>query len=319
MRFVKRYGLSLGSLLVIFIQSVLFYQHLVGSYVIPHQTLGETLGKAIVWGLIAFFVMGSLRKRWERKKFEFYMSCFATAFVLCAFGAMIEVHRQTYYINNFQQELVRLGRGEVDTSETAHEYSAKKYGELAQILQIIRHSCEVSAKIGSQIEAAGLALGDIASPAQLCNRENILRAKERVANFIDVLNQCERKHYKELARVEEKFHKILPGKDRVTMRVLKAFEEDTRRASELFSGYLQVERECMQGFDDMLSFLFERVGCFLVEEETFFFETDEDIERYSELAEKLMQYGEKEALAVQELAAYHQSVLQKIENENGVR
>lgn len=304
MNFVKKYGLTLASLFILLIWSVFLYKNLVGRYLSPEEKLGATLGKALVYGLIVFLATGFLRKRWGRKRFEFYMACFANTFLLCTFVEIVKAHRHT---DHAQQELVRLASRE---SETSHDDPAKE--DFAQILQIAKSSYEGVEKIILEINGACIPLQDIYSPAQLCNREYILHAKKLVAHFIDVIHRCEKKYYEEIALTEARFHKALPRQDAFTRGFFKGFEESKRKASTLFSHYFQAERDFMQSTDHLLSFLFEKLGCFSVEEETFFFEKDEDAALYDDLVEKLIQHSENEAFVIQELEAYQQSTRQNI-------
>lgn len=316
MKFIKRYWIVICSILVIGFFGFFLHKNFLGHCSSPPEKLGETVGKSLCYALVVFFAASFLRKRWGRKKLEFWILCFSISFSLCATYEVIKINKQTYCLNNYKQELIRLARDSApsSSSKTSNSYTTEKCGDLAELLPIIKHAAEFSEKMAADIAAACNDLENVLTPSYLREYENILQAKEKVIHFLDIINQCEIKYYEEMALMESKIHTAFLGKENLKKQALAGFEKGKQLSSELISEYFQVERNSTQKIKNVLDFLSSKSGTFWEADDIFFFQKDEDAALYIDLLQQVVDQGKEEDIIVQKLEAYRQSAFQRIED-----
>ncbi len=316
MSFVKKYWISICSVLAIGISGFFLYKIFLRCHSCPPEGIGETVGKSLIYALLGFFVATSLRKRWKRKKLEFGILFFAVSFSLCAIYDVIKINGYFCRLNNSKQELVRLMRDTSNSSQSksSNNYTTEQYGDFAELLLIIKQTFESSEKMASEINIALEDCQDILTPTYLSEYENIIQAKDRIANLVEILNQCEKKYHEELASMESKIHKAFLGNEDLKKGVLKGFEEGKQTSSKLHDEYIQIEKKSAQRINDILNFLSARSGTFYEADGAFFFKGDEDVIQYNDLVQKLVEQFKEEEIIIQKLEAHQQSTLQRMEN-----
>ena len=317
MKFVRRYWLGISSVLAISVSGFFLYRSLLGYYSYPSEGIAETLGKSLVYALLGFFVASSLRKRWKRTKLEFLIFCLAASFSVCAIYDSLKASTQTHQLSNSKREIARLANdfsGEKPSQTSVNEYSTEEYGDFSKMLPIIQHSLEFSEKMTSDINAACVGFEDVLSPSYLCKHKNILQAKELVNNFLDTLDDYEKRYKDEFVLMESKIKEAFSGKENLKRSALKGFEKGKAASSKLVSEYFLVERESAQSINNILNFLSSRFGSFWESNGTLIFKKDNDAEMYNSLVQKLITISEKEDIVVEKMESNKQLTLEKMKN-----
>ncbi len=265
MNFVRKYWLGISSVLAIGIAGFLLYKSFVGYYSYPSEGIAETIGKSLAYALLGFFAASSLRKRWKRTKLEFLIFCLAASFSTCAIYDSLKANTQTHQLNNSKREIARLARdfsNKESSQTTVHEYSQEEYGDFSKILPILQHSLEISEKMTSEINAACALFEDILTPANLCEYENILQAKQLVKDFVATLDNYEKMYKKEFTLMETRIREAFSKKESLKRSALKGFEKGKAASSKLVSEYVLIEREFVQIISDIINFLSTKPGSF---------------------------------------------------------
>lgn len=317
MNFVRNYWLGICFALAIIISGFFLHKNFVEYDSYPFEGIGKTLGISLVVSFIVFFAAYSLRERWNRVKLEFWIFCLAASFSLCAFYDLIMTSTQVYQLNNFKREIVRLSTDFSDEKKnqvSVNEYSTEEYGDLSKILPIIQSSLEFSEQMSSDIDAASVGFEGMLMPSNLCKHENILQAKEIVNNFLDTLDNCEKRRRDEFVLMESKIKEAFSGKEHLKNSALKGFEKSKTDCNKIESEYFLLERECAQSINDILNFLSSKFGSFWESDGTLIFEEEEDSDMYNSLAQKLITISEKENIAFEEIENNEQLRLQKMKN-----
>lgn len=310
MSYIKKYWLEICSILAIGIFGFLLYKSFVG-YMNPAEGIGRTTGRSTIYALIIFFAANFLRKRWGRKKLEFWIFCFAVSFSVCATYDLIKTNINTYQLNNAKQELARLFKDlDKGALSPVNEYSEVQYGDFANVFIVLKDSFKLSENLTAEINEACTDLENIINPEALCEYENIIQAKNTVAAFAEKLNLCEKKYDESLALTQFRFNEVLSGNENLKRHFLKGFEEGKKTSNELMNEFFDIEKKSAQKIDDVLTFLSTKSGTFMWSDGTFIFDTDEDVDMFNQLVQTLSELGQKEELIIEKLEGYRQSVLQ---------
>jgi hypothetical protein len=316
MNFLRKHCLLLSSILMTGILGFFLHNKLseYGYYSYPSEKVSEMLGRASVYSLVIFFASNTLRKRWGRKKLEFWMLCLFLSFSLCTAYTLIKGDKEPYQFNNFKQEISRLvsDSSSVGVAQgSTSEYSVEDYGDLAGMLPIMKEALEYSEKMTAEINAACADLEDIFNRKDLCQYENIIRARVCVASFMDKLNECEKKYAEDVVYVESRIKDVFSEKENLKRAALRGFARGKKTGNELTAEYFNIERAVAKKIDNMLSFLAKKSGSFTRQDGQFIFKSDRDADTYNVLVEDFIEYSKKEELVLERLARHKQSIFKK--------
>lgn len=316
MSFIKKYWLGICSVLAIAIFGFVLYGSLVGNHMYPFKGMAYTTGRAIVYAIISFFVVNFLRKRWERTRLEFGIYCFAASFCLCATNDLIKINTLVNQLNNSKQEMARLAEDvdKVPSQKSVNEYSEEQYGDFSKILSLLKHSLESSEDIAAEMIEARANLEDILTPENLSDREKIFKLKKQIAIFSDKLDRFKKRYVEEMNRREIEIKKAFSGNEEMKGYVLRGFEKGKKVSNKLMKEYFHIEKETVQKITETLDFLSEKSGPFWVSGETIIFEKDEDLDIFNQLAQNMVDLGQKEVAIIEKLEMHKQSVLQDMKN-----
>lgn len=314
MDFIKKYWPVFCGILALAITLFFFYDRVVRFSVDPLKDATMTTFRSLIVAFIGFFITNSMRKRLKRTKIEFLFMCFATFFSLCAINKGLNV-KKIYQVNNAQQEFARLARHEFSTQCNAtNDYDTEEFGDFAYPLSMWRHSLEFSQKMKSEIQVACTHFQSIFTPQYLAEYQNVMQAKERLRNLLDVLNQYEKKVPNELAFLESKFNKLFSEKSSAVKVARTEFEKEKRISTELLSEYFQIEHECVHVFNEMLNLLAANSGAYYWNSDnTLRFESDADVAMWNKLVEKSDDIIKRESLVMQKLKERNQLAKEQLE------
>lgn len=316
MHFIKKYWLGISSVLAVVISGLFLYDSFVGYYIHPSEGIARTTGRSIAYAFMAFFAANFMRKRWERKRLEFWIFCFAVSFSLCATYDLIKTNIQSCQLNNSKQEIARLGKvfDKSPSQKSLNEYSKEEYGDFSKIIPLIKHSFESSADMSAEINEAVANLADILTPANLSDHEKILKSKELIEIFADKLDHYKKRYFQEVNQRESDIKEAFSGNDRLKKQALIGFEEGKKKSNKLMNEYFQVENESVQIITDILDLVSEQSGHFWESDGMLFFENDDDADMFNQLIQNLNEHSKKEDIIINKLERHRQSVLQEMQN-----
>lgn len=316
MSFFKKYWLIIISFLTIGISGFFLYGSFVEYYTYPFIGIVETISRSVTYAFIVFFVANSLRKRLKRKSSEFWILCFAISFSLCASHDLIKTNKLSTQLSNSRQELSRLAR-DLDKRplpESVNEYSTEQFGIFSPLFPLIRHSFEFSEQVAAEINAACANLENVLIPANLCEYENIIQAKDLVASFTAKLNSYEKKYDEEFTFMQSKIKEAFFENANLKKQALIGFEKGKKKSNKLMKKFFYIEKESVKRIDNILNFLSTKLGNFWESDGTFIFENDDDVDMFNQLAQSLAELIQKEDVIFKKLEMHRQSVLQKMAN-----
>ena len=292
------------------------YEGFVGYYIHPSEGIARTTGRSITYASMAFFAANFLRKRWERKRLELWIFCFAVSFSLCATYDLIKTNTQVSQLNNSKQEMARLANDfdKAPSQKSLNEYSKEQYGDFSKIIPLIKHSLESSEDMAAEINEANANLTGILTPANLSDHEKILKAKKLIAIFADKLDRYKKRYNEEVNLRESELKKAFFDNAYLKRQALIGFEEGKKISNKLMNEYFHVENDSVQKITDILNFLSERSGSFWESDEILIFENDEDADMFNQLAQNLTEHSQKEDIIIKKLERHRQSVLQEMQN-----
>lgn len=318
MDFIKKYWIGVCSVIAIGISGLILYRGYLGYHSYPSDAVAETVGRCLACALVGFFVIKSVRQRLGIKKFEFFILCFSVAFSLYSAYEFVKTKRESRQLNNAQQEMARLAREYSDgitSKESANSYSAEKYGDLGKLIPIIKRSFESYNKMKSEINEASVDLDGILTPANLCDSEQIIKAKSIIRKLSNKLNKFERQYNEELVRVESDIKEAYSGDCNLKNHALRGFEKGKTEGRKLIAEYLFVERSAIQTIEDILNFLSNKTGSFWESDGGLAFKKDADATTFNLLVEKLAEHIKIEDAMMHKLEQHQQSTLQKFQED----
>lgn len=316
MNFIKKYWLGICSAAAIMISGFFLYDSFVGFYTPPSSGIARTAGRSIAYASMLFFVINSLRKRWEKKKLEFWIFCFAVSFSLCSIYDSFKVSKQIDQLNNTKQEFVRFAEDlEKESPQLSmNEYSVEQYGDFSKFMPLIKKSFDFSEKMTTEINMACADLENILDPAKLCEDEHIVKAKQRLVVFVKKLNHFEKEYEAEYALMQEEIKKAFSGNDSLKREALVGYEKGKKTSNKLMKEFFYIEKKSAQKIYAILNFLSTKSGTFWESNGILIFEKDEDVDGYNQLVQNLVEHGEKEEIFNKKLEMHRHSVLQKMKN-----
>jgi hypothetical protein len=316
MNFIKNYLLLAFSILAIAIAGFFLYDSFAGYYIHPSEGIARTTGRAIAWGFMIFFAANFMRKRWELKRLEFWIFCFAISFSLCATYDSIKINIKVHQVNNTKKEIALIAEGFDSTApqQYLNEYSKEKYGDYSEIIPIIKNALESSDDMVAEINEACANIADLLTPENLSEYKKILMAKNQIAIFTDKLNLYKKGYIEEANRRESEIKKAFAGNESLKRQVLIGFEEGKKISEKLMNEYFQVEDESVLKITAILDFLSTKSGSFWESDGMFVFEKDEDADMFNQLAQNLIEHSQKEDLVIEKLERHRQAALQKMQN-----
>lgn len=319
MNFIRKYWMGICSPLAIGITGFFLFQSLIGSYLDPAGFMGRVSAKSLIFSVVGFLAATSLRKRWKKKKLEFWIFCLAISFSLIASSSIYvindskKVSNQTRQMNNADRELVRLFRDVVNDQSPqafAKEYTSEEYGDFSEIMSMIQPSFGFFEQMSSTMNAAYNSFNNMVTPAILCESENILLAKELLGNFVDTIDTCEKKYKEELDMMEGKLREGFWKDERAKQGAIAGFEHSRSEMIQFMSEFFLLARESATRTHDLLDFLTMKVGNFCDSNGTFLFYNDEDGDTFDLLVQKIC---EKEDMIAEKLEKNKQMMLKKLQ------
>lgn len=321
MKIIKKYWIGICSSIAIGFFWVILYLTCSVYNSHSHLEVSETVGRSLVFALIGFFCANSIRKRWGRKRLEFWIFCFSISFSVCAIYDFGKAQRQIVYYTNFKKEIVCLMQDFVDQKmpqKSINAYSRKEYGDFSVFLLATRQSAEISNKIMSEMNGAVAKLEEVFDFTNLSNPEYFLQSQGIINNCVHTLNECERWYNQESARIESLIGEAVFENRSLKYDFVKGHKEGKIKANEFMTEYFNIERDCFGAIDKLVNFLSERQGQFFMsEDDTLTFKEDVDIDGWNVLAQNLAEHIEKEESIVKRMEDRREFAMQNWKSSTG--